>query len=109
MKTSTKIKFAKLWAAERDICDQINDAYKKIETAEALEKPTKTLQKKHDSLVSKQAKVHKKIELMLINGELGKDAPKQCRSELGDLYGYVEDCFYEVWDDYLYYLEINAA
>lgn len=109
MKTSTKNKFVKLWVKELEICNEINAVYKKIETAEILEKPIKTLQKKHDSLVNKQDKVYKQLVQMITKGEIGEDAPKQCRSELGELYGYVEDCFPEAWTDYLYEVERQVA
>ncbi len=109
MKTSTKNKFVKLWTSELEICNEINAIYKKIETAEILEKSTKALQKKYDSLVNKQAKIYASLVQMIIKGEIGEDAPKQCKSELGELYGYVEDCFTEAWTDYLYELEKQAA
>ena len=109
MKASTKNKFAKLWNKELEICNEITAVYKRLETAEILEKPTKSLQKKHDSLVNKQEKIYKQIVQMIISGEIGEDAPKQCRSVLGELYGYVEDCFPEAWTDYLYEIEKQAA
>ena len=109
MKTSTKNKFVKLWTRELEICNEITAVDKKIETAEILEKPTKTLQKRHDALVNKQGKVYEQLVQMIIKGEIGEEAPKQCRNELGVLYGYVEDCFPEAWTDYLYEVERQAA
>lgn len=92
--------FVKCWQREYAATTQLLALERRLETAELLEKPTARLSRQ---VATAQAKVNTACDPLIPlvqNGTLGEDATVQCQAMLGDIRGYVADCYLALWLDH---------
>ena len=89
--------FVRCWKAEYTATRKLNELYKKIETNQRYNKPTARLHNSADTWSQKQSDACKPLIPLIEAGLIPENATTICQDELGDLGGYVCDCYHEFW------------
>ncbi|WP_261887470.1 hypothetical protein [Vibrio aerogenes] len=100
MDLNTQKRFVRCWQSEHQATMKILALLKKIEEAEFTEQPTGRLKNSLNHWYQKQDQACQTVIQLIEQGISGEDAPSQCGELLGKLRGYVEDCYYPLWEDY---------
>lgn len=100
MKNIIKQQFVKNWTKEYESTVKANQLRDKLETAQALGKATTRLQNQINGEQYKADSALNTVATMIETGLLPEDAHKQCKEELGNLYGYVCDCYCGLYDEF---------
>ena len=89
--------FVKCWKAEHEATAKLNQLNERIEINNRYDKPTARLYKSVDTWSQKQSDACKPLIPLIEEGLIPEDATTICKDELGDLGGYVCDCYHELW------------
>ena len=92
--------FVKCWTAEYKATAMINKLDREIENSNRYGKPTLRLENRLDTWREKQGAACGPLLELIASGEIPKEAVTICAEALGDLEGYVADCFYDLWVDF---------
>ena len=100
MTAKEKKLFVKFWTKEFEATTMFLDLDKEIDFALLVERPTLRLENRKAAWEKKAYAAYEEIEKLTSQGAFPENAPQQCFEELGNHYGYVCDCFHDVWTDY---------
>ncbi len=100
MTPATKRLFVKCWKAEYAATVKANKLSDDIDLAYILEKPVARLENSLSTWNKKQNEACDALIPLVESGELTKDVVDLCREELGEIYGYVCDCYHDFWLDF---------
>lgn len=101
MNKTTINKFVRLWTKEYEAISLSHKLDRDLDCAYMMERPTKAIENRKATQVKKADAASLEIEKMVIDGLIGKDAVAQCNGALGNLEGYVCDCYHDVYQDAL--------
>ena len=99
MDKASIIRFAVLWLREYEATALSHSLQGQIEHLERIGKSTTRLDRQLLVQERKQRKAIELIEQGAIDGRFTVDAPYLARDELGDIGGYVSDCYHCVYED----------
>lgn len=97
---SLKKKFVVCWKKEYAATVKLNALQKASDLAYRLDKPTARLESQIVAWTNKVNTACDPLIPLIQSGVLGKDATAQCADLLGDIRGYVADCYYAMWLDH---------
>jgi hypothetical protein len=100
MDNATKRTFVRAWKAEYAACVKANALRDKIDTADALGRPTARLESQLKTQNAKMDKALEPVISLISTGEIDENATAECRQELGNLYGYAGDCYISLYHDF---------
>jgi len=100
MNLKQKKLFVKCWKAEYKATSMINSLQARSDTAYRYDRPTARLERSINTWREKQNKACDPIIELIQNGLIGEDAVILCDELLGDLGGYVADCYHCFWEEY---------
>jgi len=92
-------RFVSLWQDEYDATTNLHKLDGDIEIAERFSEDASELKAERDSLMKLARNRYNSIVTMIKAGEIDENAPEKFRQALGDLYGYVSDCYFECVTD----------
>ncbi|MGL4641398.1 MAG: hypothetical protein ACRCVX_16950 [Shewanella sp.] len=99
MTKEAKALFVRLWKAELAASTQKLKAENDLGVAEWSAKPIKALKTKVKNLKAKCNEISKEIEGHVLSGLFPADADMICAERLGDMRGYVADCYHDLCED----------
>jgi len=99
MTNAQKRRFASCWKKEYEATLKINSLQADLDKAEILGLPKARLKSRIASWQTKQTQSLQAIESMIEKGEVSEDTASECKDVLGNLYGYVADCYYCLYLD----------
>ena len=99
MTNAQKRRFASYWKKEYEATLKINSLQADLEKAEMLCLPKARLKSRIASWRIKQTQSLQVIESMIKKGEVSENAASECMEVLGNLYGYVADCYHCLYLD----------
>ena len=99
MNNAQKRRFASYWKKEYEATLKINSLQADLEKAEMLCLPKARLKSRIASWRIKQTQSLQVIESMIKKGEVSENAASECKEVLGNLYGYVADCYHCLYLD----------
>nr|WP_282764510.1 hypothetical protein [Alteromonas macleodii] len=99
MTNAQKRRFASYWKKEYEATLKINSLQADLEKAEMLCLPKARLKSRIASWRIKQTQSLQVIESMIKKGEVSENAASECKEVLGNLYGYVADCYHCLYLD----------
>lgn len=105
MSNAIKTKFVKLWNQEYTAATKILELEKEVQRAELRDRSTKALEKKITTQENKVAKANDSIVKMIVDGLVDENSHTLYKDALGELYGYVNDCYFECFTDAEWYKE----
>ena len=97
MKPSLIKLFVKCWTAEYAASEKVNEINDAIDECSGTSKPTTGLYQRLDKWIIKQYEACQPLNELIASGELPEDAADICQEQLGDLRGYVSDCYHDVY------------
>ena len=92
--------FASCWKKEYAATIKLQSLQEASDLAYRLDKPTARLQNQINAWALKQNAACEPLIPLIQTGVMGEDATHQCADLLGDLRGYVADCYYAMWLDF---------
>ena len=95
MTNTDKKQFARLWVKEYEATVKLSQLNDKREFYRNIGKPTGMLSRSIESWEKKQTAALDSIEAGIKEGKFDQNTPDECRELLGDLCGYVCDCYHD--------------
>jgi hypothetical protein len=100
MNNAAKNLFVKLWSAEYSLTKEVNILQERSDMAYKYGEPTARLEGRINTINKKLSLLGEKIAHNIQKGVFSKDAVLKCTG-LGDIGGYVVDCYHEYYQDYV--------
>ena len=100
MTNQAKKLFVRLWIAEHKAVKLYHELSNKLDIACRFDKPTARIAGKLETQKKKASDLVDQICENIKNGNFPRNAVELCSDQLGDLHGYVCDCFADLYLDY---------
>lgn len=100
MNAAQKKLFVKCWKAEYQATVKVHSLQDRSDAAYRYGRPTARLENSLNVWTKKQNEACDPLIELIQNGSIGKDATALCSDLLGDLGGYVADCYHCMWQDF---------
>lgn len=92
-------KFVRLWKKEYEAIRLSHALGRDLDLAYMLERPTRAIERKIETQRRKAEAACDELTKMIDDGLIGQDAVAQCDGALGNLEGYVCDCYHDIYHD----------
>lgn len=100
MNRNEQLKFANAWKKEHEAETNLQKYRQQLEDADRNDKPTVRLEKLIRAWDQRQDNATSTIINMIATGVAKESAPSLCANYLGDITGYVADCYAAMFDDH---------
>jgi len=100
MTNTQKKAFVKLWSKEYELTVKIHNLQERSDFNYRVDKPTARIEASINTCEAKRDVLITQIIEGVKHGDFTYDAVYQCADLLGDLGGYVVDCYNELYNDY---------